>query len=172
MADKVDVTFSMSATDVEFLIWAMDRLKGGPHDKEHLLGYWRSSFPQAGEDHFAGRAEMEHDRRTPDGNGEPHARFHINLFDMKDDRRSTLPELCCSLSQQAGVDCHLDDESRDIAILVTGESTHRISFRIDDDGLVEFGRIVSGNISDPRQIACLASAFEGIGWQAFREDQA
>jgi hypothetical protein len=91
---------------------------------------------------------------------------------MKDDRRSTLPELCDSLNQQAGVDCRVDDKNGNIATLSIGTFRFAIAFRVEDAGLVQFGRIVDGNISDPRQVACLASAFARTGWQAFREDQA
>ena len=53
MADKVDVTFSMTAEDLEFLAHAMRFVRGGiAQEDETLRGYWQVVFERALDEHF------------------------------------------------------------------------------------------------------------------------
>ena len=53
MADeRVPITFSMSADDLQFLIWAMRFCQGGPHHEEKQLQRWEAIFTQAIGKHF------------------------------------------------------------------------------------------------------------------------
>jgi hypothetical protein len=47
MSERKDVTLSMKPDDLQFLIWAMRFLRGGPHDYEKELDRWEALFTQA-----------------------------------------------------------------------------------------------------------------------------
>jgi len=59
MADRVDVTFKMTAADLKFLMWAMEFLEGGPHDYEKEIKEWAYQFRRALDDHFEEVGEGE-----------------------------------------------------------------------------------------------------------------
>ncbi|WP_406699174.1 hypothetical protein V5E97_09885 [Singulisphaera sp. Ch08] len=46
------IAFMMGAKDLDFLVWAMDFLKGGPHDEEKRIAYWEDQFVDAMAKHF------------------------------------------------------------------------------------------------------------------------
>ena len=52
MADKVQVTFSMTDKDLVFLMWAMDFLEGGPHNRDAECREWAYQFRRAIDDNF------------------------------------------------------------------------------------------------------------------------
>jgi hypothetical protein len=45
--ERKNVTFSMTADELEFLTWAMRFLRGGPHDYEKELERWEAIFTQS-----------------------------------------------------------------------------------------------------------------------------
>jgi hypothetical protein len=47
MPERKDVTLSMTPDDLQFLIWAMRFLEGGPHDYEKEVDRWEALFIQA-----------------------------------------------------------------------------------------------------------------------------
>jgi hypothetical protein len=52
MTSKVDITFKMNADDLTFLMWAMEFVEGGPHDRAAELKEWHYQFRRALDDHF------------------------------------------------------------------------------------------------------------------------
>jgi hypothetical protein len=170
MADKIDVTFSMSADDLVFLISALDSLKGSPLDGDGLLDFWRSSFQELLHTCFGSEAGGGHLTRT--GNGQQYETFFINIFNMDDERKWTLDELCERLGQQLGLTCRVDDREKNICAIILEGARYKIQFRPDQEGLLDFGRIIGGDISDRECVERLTKAFEAIGWQAFREEKA
>jgi hypothetical protein len=49
----------MGPEDLDFLVWAMRFLKGGPHDNEEELVYWRDQFHAALRKHFPDYEEQQ-----------------------------------------------------------------------------------------------------------------
>jgi hypothetical protein len=60
MAEKVDVTLSVTGEDLAFLVWAMHALKG----KDDLAGYWRVVFQRTLEENFE-RGELPAEFEKP-----------------------------------------------------------------------------------------------------------
>jgi hypothetical protein len=52
IADKVNVTFAMTASDLYFLRWAMTVLEGGPHYYEEECKEWGCRFNRVFKDNF------------------------------------------------------------------------------------------------------------------------
>ncbi len=53
MADRVDVTFSMTGRDLSFLAYVMKFISGGINDEDETIrGYWQVIFERAFDEHF------------------------------------------------------------------------------------------------------------------------
>ncbi len=52
MADEVTISFKMSIEDLNFLVWTMGFMRGGPHDEKHMVDKWEAIFEEALDEHF------------------------------------------------------------------------------------------------------------------------